>query len=79
MGIFRAQKVNRKTTNRKQHNLKKLVDNECQRMLKAKGASSFRYVASEGVEEKWEGIKTTIQDNCEIKLRLENNKQRADI
>jgi hypothetical protein len=34
------------------YNLKKLDDTEYQTMLKTKGASSLRYVASEGVEEK---------------------------
>jgi hypothetical protein len=43
-------------------------------------ASSLRYVASEGVEEKWEGIKTVLQDICESTLGLENNKKkRVDI
>jgi hypothetical protein len=55
VGILRikAQKVKRKTTNRKKYYLKKLDDIECQRMLKAKlreGVSSLRYVVSEGVE-----------------------------
>jgi hypothetical protein len=37
-------------------------------------------VASEGVEEKQEGIKTMLQDICESTLGLENsNKKRVDI
>jgi hypothetical protein len=82
MGILRikAQKVKRKTTNRKKYILKKPDDIECQRMLKAKlreGASSVRYVTSEGVEQKWEGIKTMLQDICEGTLGLENNKKKV--
>jgi hypothetical protein len=65
MGILRikAQKAKCKITNRNKYNLK-LDDTECQRMLQAKfreAASSLRYVASEGAEESWEGIKTTLQ------------------
>jgi hypothetical protein len=44
-----AQKVKRKTKNRKKYSLKKLDEIECQRMSKAKlreGASSLRYVTS---------------------------------
>jgi hypothetical protein len=33
-------------------------------------------VASEGVEEKWEGIKTTLQDICESTFGPENNKKK---
>jgi hypothetical protein len=81
MGILRikAQNIKRKTPNRKKYHLKKPDDIECQRMLKAKlreVASSLRYVASKGVEEKWEGIKTTLQDNCEGTLGFENNKKK---
>jgi hypothetical protein len=80
-GILRikVQKVKRKTTNRKKYKLKKLDDIECERILKAKlreGASSLRYVVPEGVEEKWEGLKTTLQDICENTLGLENNKKK---
>jgi hypothetical protein len=48
-------------------------------MSKAKlreGASFLRCMASEGVEEKWEGIKTTLQDICESSLGLVNNKKK---
>jgi hypothetical protein len=76
---IKAQKVKRKTTNRKKYNLKKLDDIECQWMSKAKlreGASSLRYVTSEGVEEKWEGIKTMLQGICESSLGFVNNKRK---
>jgi hypothetical protein len=75
---IKTQKIKRKTTNRKKYNLKKADDIECQRMLKAKlreGASPLRYMASEGVEEKWEGIKTMLQDICKSTLRLKNKKK----
>jgi hypothetical protein len=81
VGILRikAQKVKRKTTNRKKYNLKKLDDIECQRMLKAKlreGVSSLRYAASEGVKKKWEGLKTMLQDLYKSTPRLHNNNQK---
>ena len=37
------------------------------------GASALRYEVHEGVEEKWERIKTTIQDICENTLGREDN------
>jgi hypothetical protein len=81
MGILRikAQNVNTKTTNTNKYNLKKLDGIECQKILKAKlrvGASSLRYKVPEGAEEKWERIKTTLQDICENTLGLENNKEK---
>jgi len=56
--------------------LKKLEDMECQKTFKTKlrkGASALRSEAHEGVEERWERIKTTIQDICENILGRENN------
>ena len=56
--------------------MKKLEDMECQKTFKTKlqkGASALRYEAHEGVEERWERIKTTIQDICENILGRENN------
>ena len=37
------------------------------------GASSLRYEVPEGVEEKWERIKTAFQDICENTLGPEND------
>jgi len=64
MGILRikTQKVIRKTMNRR-YNLKRLEDIESQKTFKTKlreGASALRYERCEGVEEKWERIKTTF-------------------
>jgi hypothetical protein len=78
MGIFRikTQKDIRKTINRRRYNLKRLEDIECQKTFKTKlreGAFTLRYVVHEGVEEKWERIKTTIQDICENTLWQEDN------
>ena len=78
MGILRikVQNVKRKTANRKKYNLRKLEDSECQRTFKVKlrdGASTFRHEVPEGVEEKWERIKTAFQDICENTLGPENN------
>jgi len=69
MGILRikAQKVVRKTTNRRRYNLKKLEDMEGQKAFKTKlreGASILRHEANDGVEERWERIKITIQNIC---------------
>ena len=69
MGIIRikTQKVIRKTINRR-YNLKRLEDIESQKTFKTKlreGASALRYERCEGVEEKWERIKTTFQHICE--------------
>jgi len=78
MGILgiKALKIIRKTINRRRYNLKKLEDMECQKTFKTKlreGASTLRYEAHEGVEERWEKIKTTIQDICGNTLGRENN------
>ena len=77
MGILRikAQKVVRKTTNRR-YNLKKLEDMEGQKTFKTKlpeGASVLGHEANDGVEERWERIKTTIQNICESTLGQEIN------
>jgi len=66
MGILRikTQKVIRETINRRRYNLKRLEDTESQKIFKTKvreGASALRYKRCEGVEEKWERIKTTFQ------------------
>ena len=56
--------------------MKRLEDIECQKTFKTKlreGASALRYEVHEGVEEKWERIKTTIQDICENTLGREDN------
>jgi hypothetical protein len=74
--MIKAQKIIRKTINRRRYNSKKLEDMECQKTFKTKlreGASALRYEAYEGVEERWERIKTTIQDICENTLGWENN------
>jgi hypothetical protein len=81
MGILRIeiQKVKRKNINRKKYNLKKLEDNECQKIFKTKlreEVSSLRYKIPEGegdIEEKWERKKAALQDICENTLGLENN------
>ena len=52
------------TINRRRYNPKRLEDIECQKTFKTKlreGASALRYETHEGVEEKWERIKTTFQ------------------
>jgi len=84
MGILRikTQKVIRKTINRRRYNLKRLEDIECQKTFKTKlqeGASTLRYEVYEGVEEKWERIKTTIQDICENTLGREANTRKDGI
>jgi len=73
MGILRikTQKVIRKTINRKRYNLKRLEDTESQKTFKTKlreGASTLRYERCEGVEEKWERIKTTFQTSAKTRL-----------
>jgi hypothetical protein len=82
MGILRikVQKVTRKTTIRKKYNLRKLEDRECQRTFKGKlrkGASSIRYKVPEGVEAKWERIKTAFQGICEHTLGHETNTKKS--
>jgi hypothetical protein len=78
MGILRikTQKVIRKTINRRRYNLKRLEDIESQKTFKTKlreGASALRYERCEGVEEKWERIKTTFQHICKNTLGREDN------
>ena len=78
MGILRikTQKVIRKTINRRRYNLKRLEDTECKKTFKTKlreGAIALRYEVHEGIDEKWERIKTTIQDICEHTLGREDN------
>jgi hypothetical protein len=73
---IKTQKVIRKTINRRRYNLKRLEDIECQKTFKTKlreGASTLRYEVHERVEEKWERVKTTIQDICENTLGREDN------
>jgi hypothetical protein len=78
VGILRikTQKVIRKTINRRRYNMKRLEDMECQKTFKTKlreGASALRYEVHEGVEEKWEKLKTTIQGICDNTLGREDN------
>jgi len=56
--------------------LKRLEDIECQKTFKTKlreGASALGYERCEGVEEKWERIKTTFQHICKNTLGREDN------
>jgi hypothetical protein len=78
MGILRirTQKVIKRTINRWRYNLKRLEDIECQKTFKTKlreGASTLRHETYEGVEEKWERIKTTFQHISENTLGQEDN------
>jgi len=78
MGILRirTQKVIKRTINRRRYNIKRLEDIECQKTFKTKlreGASALRYETHEGVEEKWERIKTTFQHISENTLGQEDN------
>jgi hypothetical protein len=85
MGVLRIkiQKIKRKNINRNKYNLKKLEDTECQKILKTKlreVVSSLRYKIPEGegdIEEKWEKIKTALQDICKNTLGIENNTKRV--
>jgi len=75
---IRTQKVIKRTINRWRYNLKRLEDIECQKTFKTKlregaSASALRYETHEGVEQKWERIKTTFQHIGENTLGQEDN------
>jgi len=82
MGILRirTQKIIKRTINRWRYNLKRLEDIECQKTFKTKlreGASTLRHETYEGVEEKWERIKTTFQHISENTLGQEDNTRKV--
>jgi len=69
MGILRIRtpKAIKRTIHRRRYNIKRLEDIECQK------TSTLRYETHEGVEEKWERIKTTFQHISENTLGQEDN------